>query len=68
MTNVEKGILISFFYSLRTITLVAQIICQSWKTIKILLDYVNANLGIPFACSVSSILLALEISTPWISS
>ena len=34
MTNVEKGMIIGFFYTLRNITLVAQIIGRPWTTIK----------------------------------
>ena len=34
MTNVEKGMIIAFFYCLRNITLVAQIIGRPWTTIK----------------------------------
>jgi len=34
MTNVEKGMIIGFFYCLRNIALVAQIIGRPWTTIK----------------------------------
>jgi len=34
MTNVEKGMIIGFFYCIRNIALVAQIIGQPWTTIK----------------------------------
>jgi len=34
MTNVEKGMIIAFFYGLRNITRVAQIIGRPWTTIK----------------------------------
>ena len=34
MTNVEKGMIIAFFYCLRNITLVAQTISRPWTTIK----------------------------------
>ena len=34
MTNVEKGMIIAFFYCLRNITLVAQTIGRPWTTIK----------------------------------
>ena len=34
MTSVEKGIIIAFFYCLRNITLVAQIIGGPWTTMK----------------------------------
>ena len=34
MTNVEKGMIIRFFYTLLNITLVAQIIGGPWTTIK----------------------------------
>ena len=37
MTNVERGMVISFFYCLRNIALVAQTIGQPWSTIKSLL-------------------------------
>ena len=34
MTNIEKGMIIGFFYSLWNITLVAQITGRPWTTIK----------------------------------
>ena len=34
MTNVEKGMIIAFFYCLRNIALVAQVIGRPWTTIK----------------------------------
>ena len=34
MTNVEKGMIIGFFYCLRNIALIAQIIGRPWSTIK----------------------------------
>ena len=34
MSNIEKGMIIAFFYCLRNITLVAQIIGRPWTTIK----------------------------------
>src|SRR5437899_2257662 len=34
MTNVEKGMVIAFFYCLQNITLVVQTIGQPWTTIK----------------------------------
>ena len=34
MTNVEKGMIMGFFYFLRNIALVAQIIGQPWTTIQ----------------------------------
>jgi len=34
VTNVEKGMIIGFFYCLRNIALVAQIIGRPWTTIK----------------------------------
>ena len=34
MTNIEKGMIIAFFYCLQNITLVAHIIGRPWTTIK----------------------------------
>jgi hypothetical protein len=34
MSNIEKGMIIAFFYCLRNITLVAQIVGRPWTTIK----------------------------------
>ena len=40
MTNIEKGMIIAFFYCLRNITLVAHIIGRPWTTIKSFLAWV----------------------------
>ena len=40
MTNIEKGMIIAFFYYLRNITLVAHIIRWPWTTIKSFLAWV----------------------------